>query len=99
MSDQQADRILVQVRRFCLLLGAALIYTSSKSTKNIQVEISRNLEMHIPRFMKFACTSQSGEQKRTDFEILCVYVLKIKRMFPFFSRSDNAKLQATLNFQ
>ncbi|PAV80576.1 hypothetical protein WR25_19118 [Diploscapter pachys] len=37
MSDQQADRILVQVRRFCLLLGAALIYTSSKSTKNIQL--------------------------------------------------------------
>ncbi|KJH42165.1 dynein light intermediate chain [Dictyocaulus viviparus] len=31
LSDQQADRILVQVRRLCLQLGAALIYTSAKN--------------------------------------------------------------------
>ncbi|KAK6038358.1 dynein light intermediate chain, partial [Cooperia oncophora] len=37
MTDQQADRILVQVRRLCLQLGAALIYTSAKNVKNIQV--------------------------------------------------------------
>uniref|UniRef100_A0A1I7XPX0 Dynein light intermediate chain n=1 Tax=Heterorhabditis bacteriophora TaxID=37862 RepID=A0A1I7XPX0_HETBA len=36
LSDQQADRILVQVRHFCLQLGAALVYTSSKNVKNIQ---------------------------------------------------------------
>nr|CDJ96403.1 Dynein light intermediate chain domain containing protein [Haemonchus contortus] len=37
ITDQQADRILVQVRRLCLQLGAALIYTSAKNVKNIQV--------------------------------------------------------------
>ncbi|KAK5980337.1 Dynein light intermediate chain [Trichostrongylus colubriformis] len=37
MTDQQADHILVQVRRLCLQLGAALIYTSAKNVKNIQV--------------------------------------------------------------
>ncbi|VDO84436.1 unnamed protein product [Heligmosomoides polygyrus] len=37
MTDQQADRILVQVRRLCLQLGAALVYTSAKNVKNIQV--------------------------------------------------------------
>ncbi|WKX92120.1 hypothetical protein Q1695_010279 [Nippostrongylus brasiliensis] len=37
MTDHQADRILVQVRRLCLQLGAALIYTSAKNVKNIQV--------------------------------------------------------------
>ncbi|EYB97059.1 hypothetical protein Y032_0143g2364 [Ancylostoma ceylanicum] len=37
LTDQQADRILVQVRRLCLQLGAALVYTSAKNVKNIQV--------------------------------------------------------------
>ncbi|KAJ1374637.1 hypothetical protein KIN20_037368 [Parelaphostrongylus tenuis] len=37
LTDVQADRILVQVRRLCLQLGAALIYTSAKNIKNIQI--------------------------------------------------------------
>lgn len=37
MSDHQADRLLVQIRRFCLQHGAALIYTSTKTNKNAQL--------------------------------------------------------------
>ncbi|CAJ0930437.1 unnamed protein product, partial [Mesorhabditis belari] len=34
MNDQLADKILVDIRRFCLQHGAALFYTSSKNIKN-----------------------------------------------------------------
>ncbi|CAI4225363.1 unnamed protein product [Auanema sp. JU1783] len=36
MTSQQADRIIVQVRQLCLQLGAALVYTSSKTSKGVQ---------------------------------------------------------------
>ena len=38
--DQQADRILVQIRQLCLQLGAALIYTSAHNVKNTQVGLA-----------------------------------------------------------
>ncbi|VDL66821.1 unnamed protein product, partial [Nippostrongylus brasiliensis] len=47
MTDHQADRILVQVRRLCLQLGAALIYTSAKNVKNIQVSFYLIGVVHI----------------------------------------------------
>ncbi|VDM57930.1 unnamed protein product [Angiostrongylus costaricensis] len=37
LTDIQADRIVVHVRKLCLQLGAALIYTSAKNVKNIQM--------------------------------------------------------------